>query len=200
MSSFSISEASLDMQSDESLVWSLREFEDRRRALDFVRHFSNSLSIFSNKVNQIYARYEVQLPTAGSEELIVVPDMEAFTETWYSIPDRAVKQTGYTILPGGVVGKSGLFLHIPFGAGSKGRAVPLAAGLRAVAEEFKTRGEDFLPLLTKGDLKAFKKQAPMLQLHRLDLTQMKDKSRFELNDISSGIRQKLRACMLEHES
>ena len=128
MSSISISDAAAAVQTDESLVWSLREFENRRRALEFVRHFSRSLSIYSNKVDQIYASYEVQLPNAGGEELVVVPDMEAFTETWYSIPERAVKQTGYTILPGGVVGKTGLFLHIPFDDGSKGRAVPLAAG------------------------------------------------------------------------
>lgn len=197
MSSLSISDAAAAVQTDESLVWSLRAFENQRRALEFVRHFSRSLSIYSNKVDQIYASYDVLLPTAGSEELVVVPDMEAFTETWYSIPERAVKQTGYTILPGGVVGKTGLFLHIPFDDGSKGRAVPLAAGLRAVSDEFQKRGEEFLPLLTKGDLKAFKKQAPMLQLHRLDLAEMREKSRFELNDLRTGIRQKLRSCMYE---
>ncbi|MDF1780532.1 MAG: hypothetical protein P1U67_04495 [Alcanivoracaceae bacterium] len=195
MSSLGISSAAAEMQSDESLVWSLREFHDHRRALEFVRHFSNSLSIFSNKVGQIYAKYDVDIITGSDEELIVVPDLEAFTETWYSIPDRAIKPTGYTILPGGVVGKSGLFLHIPFADSGKGRAVPLAAGLRAVSDEFQQRGEEFLPLLTKGDLRAFKKQAPMLNLHRLDLAEMREKSRFEISDIRSGIRQKLRACM-----
>ena len=193
MSAFEISSAAAEIQSDESLVWSLREFDDHRRAVEFVRHFSRSLSIFSNKVGQVYAKYSVELPAAG-EELIVVPDLEAFTETWYGIPEKAVKQTGYTILPGGVVGKSGVFLHIPFDEGGKGRAVPLAAGLRAVSDEFLRNGDEFLPLLTKGDLRAFKKQAPVLHLHRLDVSEMRDKSRFELNDIRSGIRQKLRAC------
>lgn len=193
MSTPLISAAAAALQTDESLVWSLREFEDQRRALEFVRHFASTLAVFSNKVGHLYARYDVMLPQGGQEELIVVPDLEAFTDTWYGIPDRAVKATDYTILPGGVVGKSGLFLHIPIGDGGKGRAVPLAAGLRAVADEFVAREEEFLPVLTKGDLRAFRKQAPMLKLHRLDLREMRDKSRFELNDIRNGIRQKLHA-------
>lgn len=192
MSSHGVSAAAAALQPDESLVWSLREFDDHRRALEFVRHFSTSLCVFSNKVSQVYAKYEVELPAASGEELVVIPDLEAFTETWYAIPERAICQTGYTILPGGVVGKTGLFLHIPFAESGKGRAVPLEAGLRAVADEFTQRGEDFLPLLTKGDLKAFRQHAPMLQLHRLDLRAMSDKSRFELGDIRTGIRQKLR--------
>lgn len=181
-----------ELPTDESLVWSLREFDDNRRAVEFVRHFSSTLSIFSNTVSQIYARYDVELPEGGGENLIVVPDMEAFTETWYSIPERAIKTTDYTILAGGVVGKTGLFLHMPT-EGGKGKAVPLAAGLRLVTEAFSARGEEFLPVLTKGDLRAFQKKAPMLKLHRLDLSEMQDKSRFELNDIRMGIRQKLRA-------
>ena len=48
-------------------------------------------------------------------------------------------------------------------------------------------------MLTKGDLRAFRKQAPMLKLHRLDLREMRDKSRFELNDIRNGVRHKLNA-------
>lgn len=185
-----------DLHSDESLVWSLREFEDNRQAVDFVRHFRSSLSVFSNTVSQIYARYDVELPQAGGEALVVVPDLEAFTETWYSIPERAVKATEYTILEGSVVGRSGLFLHMP-SEGGKGKAVPLIAGLRSVSDMFTAKGDEFLPVLTKGDLRAFKKQAPMLKLHRLDLSEMQDKSRFELNDIRAGIRQKLRAFLRE---
>lgn len=192
-----ISRAANELQSDESLVWCLREFEDRRRALEFVRHFASTLAVFSNKVGQLYARYDVALPDSGEQELVVIPDLEAFTDTWFGIPDRAVKPTDYTIMPGGVVGKTGLFLHIPLGDSGKGRAVPLNAGLRAVSDEFTSRDEEFLPVLTKGDLRAFRKQAPMLKLHRLDLGEMRDKSRFELNDIRNGIRQKLRSFMRE---
>lgn len=188
-----ISAAAIDLQSDESLIWSLSEFDDHRRAVEFVRHFRDSLCIYSNKVGQIYACYDVIVPSGDNPDLVVVPDLEAFTETWYDVQEKAIKSTDYTIVPGGVVGRSGLYLHMKDSDG-KGKAVPLAAGLQAVAEEFEARGEEFLPILTKGDLRAFKKQAPMLHLHRLDAKVMSEKSRFELNDIRSSMKKKLRVC------
>ena len=192
MSSFSDDQTAGEIQSDESLIWSLREFEDHRRAVEFARHFRSALCVYSSKTEQVYARYDIMVPRESVEELVVVPDLEAFTETFYGIPEKAIVDTGYTILPGGAVGRTGLFLHIPMGEGGKGRAVPLAAGLRAVADEFKNEGREFLPILTKGDLRSFRKQAPMLHLHRVDVDAMKDKSRFELNDLKSTVRQKLR--------
>ncbi|PKM21490.1 MAG: hypothetical protein CVV10_09105 [Gammaproteobacteria bacterium HGW-Gammaproteobacteria-14] len=185
-----ISAAAIDLQSDESLIWSLSEFDDHRRAIEFVRHFRDSLCIYSNKVEQIYASYDVIIPSGVDSDLVVVPDLEAFTETWYSIAEKAILSTPYTIVPGGVVGRSGLYLH----EAGKGKAVPLAAGLQAVSEEFEKNGDEFLPILTKGDLRAFRKQAPMLHLHRVNCKVMEEKSRFELNDIRTSIRKKLRAC------
>lgn len=189
-----ISAAAIDLQSDESLIWSLNQFDDHRRAVEFVRHFRDSLCIYSAKVEQIYACYDVIVPQGGDADLVVVPDLEAFTETWYSIPEAAIISTGYTIVPGGVVGRTGLFLHMPGEDGKGGKAVSLAAGLQSVTEEFEAAGDEFLPILTKGDLRAFKKQAPTLHLHRLDCNVLVDKSRFELNDIRSSIRKKLREC------
>lgn len=192
MSNFTDDQSGGEMGGDESLIWSLRDFEDHRRAVEFARHFRSALCVYSSKVEQVYARYDIMVPRGSIEELVVVPDLEAFTDTFYGIPEEAIVDTGYTILPGGAVGRSGLFLHIPMGEGSKGRAVPLAAGLRAVADEFIKDGREFLPILTKGDLRSFRKQAPMLHLHRVDLEAMKDKSRFELNDMKTTIKQKLR--------
>jgi hypothetical protein len=192
MSSFTDDQTAGEMQSDESLIWSLRDFEDHRRAVEFARHFRSALCVYSSKVEQVYARYDIMVPRESVEELVVVPDLEAFTETFYGIPEAAIVDTGYTILPGGAVGRTGLFLHIPMGEGGKGRAVPLAAGLRAVSDEFQKEGREFMPILTKGDLRSFRKQAPMLHLHRVDLDAMRDKSRFELNDLKSTVRQKLR--------
>lgn len=192
MSSYTDNQSAGEMTSDESLIWNLSEFEDHRRAVEFARHFRSALCVYSSKVEQVYARYDIMVPRGTVEELVVVPDLEAFTETFYGIPESAIVDTGYTILPGGAVGRTGLYLHIPMGEGGKGRAVPLGAGLRAVADEFNAKGDDFLPILTKGDLRSFRKQSPMLHLHRVKLDAMKDKSRFELNDVKTTIRQKLR--------
>jgi hypothetical protein len=189
-----ISDAAIELQSDESLIWSLSEFDDHRRALDFVRRFRDSLCVYSSNVEQIYACYDVIVPPGEAGDLVVIPDLEAFTETWYSIPEKALLSTEYTIVPGGILGRSGLFLHTRGADGKGGKAVPLATGLDLVAEEFEKRGEEFLPILVKGSLRAFNKQAPTLGLHRLDTKVMREKSRFELNDIRSSMRKKLREC------
>lgn len=189
-----ISDAAIELQSDESLIWSLSEFDDHRRAVEFVRHFRDSLCIYSSNVEQIYARYDVIVPPGEAGDLVVIPDLEAFTETWYSVPEKAVLSTDYTIVPGVILGRSGLFLHTRNADGKGGKVVPLATGLEMVAEEFEQRGEEFLPILTKGNLRAFNKQAPTLRLHRLDIKAMREKSRFELNDIRSSVRKKLRDC------
>lgn len=182
---------SMDWQSDESLIWSLRAFDDHQRAVAFVEQFRASLCVYSSKVNQLYAKYDIVVPPEAHADLVVSPDLEAFTETWYSIPVKAVLPTGYTIMPGSMVGKPGLFLHMPF-EGNRGRVVPLEAGLRVLEEEYGARGEHFLPILTKGDLRAFRQQSPMLHLHHLSCKHMPEKSQFELRDISSTIRKKLR--------
>lgn len=180
------------LQSDESLIWSLQAFDDHHRAVEFVRHFKSSLCIYSSKVLQLYAQYDVVVPEGKDQELVVIPDLEAFTETFYDIPVKAIVKTGYTILPGSSFGKTGLYLHMAEQGGTgKGSVLPLAAGLEKAAELAEQTDDDFLPVLTKGDLRVFRKQAPMLHLHRIDLNVMQDKSRFEINDIKSTVRKKL---------
>lgn len=180
------------LQTDESLVWSLRAFDDHHRAVEFVRHFKSSLCIYSSKVLQLYAQYDVVVPEGNDQEVVVIPDLEAFTETFYDIPVKAIIKTGYTILPGASFGKTGLYLHMAEqGGSSKGSVLPLVTGLEKAAELCEEKDEDFLPVLTKGDLRVFRKQAPMLHLHRIDLGAMQDKSRFEINDIKSTVRKKL---------
>lgn len=181
-----------DIQPDESLVWSLDAFQNHQRAVAFVNHFSQYLCVYSSKVHQLYASYDIVVPIKGELELVVSPHLEEFLDTWYDIPEAAVVPTGYTILPGSVVQRQGAFLHMPASAGGgKGRAVPLTAGLKEVSEAFDTDGDVFLPIITKGDLRAVKKQDPTLHLHRIDLSVMKSKSRFELTDMRNAIRKKL---------
>ena len=181
-----------DIQSDESLVWSLRAFQDHQRAVAFVNHFSQYLCVYSSKVHQLYAAYDIIVPMEGDLELVVSPHLEEFLDTWYDIPEEAIKPAGFTILPGSVVQRQGAFLHLPDEkGGGKGRAVPLTAGLKEVSDAFDARDDVFLPVITKGDLRALRKQDPTLHLHRLDLTVMGNKSRFELSDMRNAIRKKL---------
>lgn len=162
------------------------------RAVRFVRRFQNVLCVYSPRVHQLYGSYEVVVPRDQTRDLVVFPDLFAFHDTWYHIPGRALQRTGLLVLPGEMVNAEGLHIRIPFGDGRRGRVVPLSRGLRAVRREWHERGRPFLPVITRGDLRALRRRTPLLHLHRLEPRAMHDKSRFELSDISGAIQERLR--------
>lgn len=176
---------------DESLIWSLQAFENQMRAVNFVRQFSEILCVYSPKVQQLYGSYEIVVPRRENRQLVVVPDLFAFQDTWYHITTRALERTGLMILPGELVRREGLHLRIPFDNGRRGRVVPLQNGIRAISRSFRDQGRDFLPVITRGDLRALRRKTPLLHLNSLNLKPMADKSRFELNDIRNTIRSRL---------
>lgn len=177
------------LRGDDNLVWNLREFENQRHAVNFVQAFSRTLCVYSGATGNLYARYRVQLPDEDGAALLVLPDAGA--PAWRGIPERAVRNTPCTILHGAILGASGIFMHIPFSHGG-GRPLPLASGLRLLADQYTERGEDFLPVLTRGGLKSYRRRAPMLQLHRLDLSRLRGRSAAELAGMRRGILDKLR--------
>lgn len=177
---------------DESLVWSLEAFQNHLRAVRFVRQFQSLLCVYSPRVQQLYGSYEVVAPRDHKQELVVFPDLFAFQDTWYRIPEGALQRTGALVVPGELVQAGGPHLRIPSSDGPRGRVVPLATGLRAMDRDYQQRGQPFLPVITKGDLRALRRKTPLLHLHRLELRSMGDKSRFELTDIAGTIRSRLR--------
>lgn len=176
---------------DESLVWSLESFENHHRAVRFIRQFKSLLCVYSPKVHQLYGSYEVVVPRDQRRQLVVLPDLFSFHDTWYHLPRRALQRTGLLILPGDLVGRAGLHMRIPFGNGRRGRVVPLAQGLRTVRHDYRENHSDFLPVITRGDLRALRRRTPLLHLHRLDPGAMRDKSRFEIEDMAGTIRERL---------
>jgi hypothetical protein len=176
---------------DESLIWNLNGFRDHMRAVNFVRRFRQYLCVYSYGVHQLYGSYEILVPRRQNSHLVVVPDLFSFHDTWYHLRDKALRRTGLMILPGELVGREGLYLRIPFDDGRRGRAVPLANGLRAIRRQWQEKGDDFLPVITRGDLRAVRRQTPLLHLHHLDVRAMRDKSRFEINDMSRTIRERM---------
>ncbi len=70
------------------------------------------------------------------------------------------------------------------------RRVPLATGLRALIRQENT-ARPFLPVITKGDLRAFDKDNPSLHLHRLVPDRLSNSSAMEINGIRRAIRDRL---------
>lgn len=179
---------------DESLIWSLMAFRSQERAVSFTEQLSKRLCVYSSKVHQLYASYEILVPEdGGGTELIVSPHLDNFLDMWFSIPEAAVRSTEFTIVPGHIVQREGLALHQTGKGAGQGRVVALEPGLRLLREQYELRNDVFLPVITKGDLRAFRREEPVMHLHRLDLNAMGDKSAFELRDIREGILKRLRS-------
>ncbi len=179
---------------DESLIWSLMAFRRHERAVSFATQLSRRLCVYSSKVHQLYASYDILVPEdGGGAELVISPHLENFLDMWFSIPEAAIRSTEFTIVPGHIVQREGLALHQTGGGAGQGRVVGLEPGLRLLREQYELRNDVFLPVITKGDLRAFRKEEPVMHLHRLDFNAMGDKSAFELRDIREGILKRLRS-------
>ena len=176
----------------EHLIWRLHDFDNHDRAIEFAKQFQETLCVYSGPVQQLYTNYEIQVPREEHRSLIILPDPYAHYDTFNHIAEDAVKPTGMSILPGDIFGKEGLFLTLPLVKdGEKTtRPVPLKVGLLTM---FRHEREDlpFLPVITKGDLRAFRRDEPSLHLHRILPARLTDRSEMEVRQIQRVIREKL---------
>lgn len=172
---------------NEHLVWSLDKLSDHQRATRFVMQFQKTLCVYSGPVQQIYTNYEIIVPEDNDRKLLILPNPYAFHDTFNYVPENAVKATGFYIVPDD---KGALLLHIPLKDGTA-RDVPLKVALNAIRK--RARPEDpFLPVVTKGDLREFKKSVPSLHLHRVVLRELQKQSDLEKRGIQRVIEDRLR--------
>ena len=124
--------------------------------------------------------------------MVVLPNPYAFHDTLHGIAAQAIRKTGLCVLPGQLLGKSGLLLsnQLP-GNRLAPRSMPFKPALAQIINSQRKVGDEFLPLLVKGDLREFDQQLPYLHLHRLQLAKLPLLSNFEREDIRQSITRKL---------
>ncbi len=176
---------------NKDLRWDLAHINQYALAVEFLRKFESTICVYSPTVKQLYAKYEVHVPDSNERNVVIIPDFYAHTERFFGIPGEAVTPTGIKIVPGEMVGKQGIHLVGASKRNSQQIIVPLASGLQNLMRKQMVDGP-FLPLLTRGDLREYrKKQTPYLHLHRLKLTELKQLSIFEQRSIAKMIQHKL---------
>lgn len=175
------------------LSWDLGSINNTNRARDFVMQFEQTLCVYSRTVKQIYSTYTMHFPRQIERKLVILPDPNAFHDTYYHINPEAVMATGIYIIPGDLVDRQGLQLA-NVGAGRKlgQRQVPFEKGVRAIAQK-RPDSDPFLPILVKGDLREFDSEWPVLHLHRVRLDSLGDRSELERNSIRDTVQEKLEA-------
>lgn len=182
----------MSSEPNRDLVWDLDGFKRRQLATEFIKRFENKLCVFSASVEQLYTNYSIYFPEEEDRKMVILPDPYAYHDTFQNIPELAVVRTGMNIVPGELVGKSGLYLTVPVkGEGkSKAKVLPLQAALRMINAR-RPADVPFLPVLVKGDLREFQQRVPMLHLHCIQLGGMTSRSQMEREGIRRVVISKL---------
>ncbi len=179
-------------QENKDLVWDLDAFHSRQLAANFIKRFENKLCVYSASVEQLYTNYTIFFPEDENRRMVILPDPYAYHDTFQNIPEQAVVKTGMNIVPGEVVGKTGLFLTVPVVSNGvrKSKVIALQSALRVINSR-RPAHDPLLPVLMKGDLREFQHRMPMLHLHRIKLSELGARSQMERDGIRRVIEAKL---------
>lgn len=177
-----------ELQRQSELDWDLDAITDRREAIAFLLRFEKRLCIYSGHVEKLYSNYSFVVPEADHGSITILPDEQAWHDTFNDIPADAVEPTGVYILPGETMGYTGLYMKVP---GEHrlvaSKELPFQDGLKLLIQRYQARGECFLPVLIKGDLREYEVRMPSLHLHRINPSKLAHSFQFSINAIKGAI-------------
>jgi hypothetical protein len=179
------------------LAWDLGAGIDRELARDFIMQFETTLCVYSPSVDQLYSNYHIYFPEEDDRKMVILPDPSAFHDTFHGVIGAAVTVTGLYIIPGELIEKDGLYLANVTRERTLGaRRIPFEAGVRTIMKS-RPPNDPFLPVLAKGDLRAFEQSWPVLHLHRVKLDALGDRSALDRTNIQNVVLEKLESLFIE---
>jgi len=179
------------------LAWDIGVGIDRDVARDFIMQFETTLCVYSSTVEQLYSNYHIYFPEEYDRKMVILPDPGAFHDTFNGIVNDAVTITGLYIIPGELIDKPGLFLaNVNKDRTLGNRRIPFEAGLRTIMKN-RPADDPFLPVLAKGDLRAFEQSWPVLHLHRIKLKSLTERSELDRTNIHNVVLEKLESLFIE---
>jgi len=179
------------------LAWDLGEITNRERAIEFIMQFETTLCVYSPNVEQIYSSYNIYFPEDYDRKMVILPDPGAFHDTFNGVTSDSVTATGLYIIPGELVGKTGLYLTNTVGDRGLGkRQLPFVAALKAIIRQ-RPAEDPFIPILGKGDLREFQDDWPILHLHRVRLSTLTELSNLDKTNIKNGVIEKLESLFMQ---
>ncbi len=179
------------------LAWDIGAGIDRDIAKEFVMQFETTLCVYSPSVEQLYSTYHIYFPVEYDRKMVILPDPTAFHDTFNGIMPEAVAMTGLYIIPGELIDKPGLYLaNVNKDRSLGARRIPFEAAIRTIIKG-RPADDPFLPVLAKGDLRAFEQSWPVLHLHRVRLRELADRSELDRTNIQNVILEKLETLFVE---
>ena len=159
----------LNLAENDDLNWDLGAISNRQEAIAFLLRFENKLCVYSSYVSKLYTSYSIVVPSSDAGIVTVLPDPNAFHDTFSNIPQEAVEATDIYLYPGDAIGQSGLYIKIPAKGFGSSKELPFAEGFSLLLKESRQAGDCFLPVLQNGDLREYENSMPALHLHRIRL-------------------------------
>lgn len=187
---------STELPENDDLAWDLDDFSQAQRAMDFVQQFETTLCVYSPTVQQIYSTYNMFFPDDWDRKLVILPDAVAYHDTFYHVDRASVTATGLNIIPGELIGRTGLYLANVDEDRSLGkRQVPFVAGMRSIINK-RPKGDPFLPVLAKGDLRELHQSWPVLHLHRVNPAAVEKMSNLDRTNLTNVVIEKLESLFI----
>jgi hypothetical protein len=185
-------------QANSDLVWGLEGINKRQLAIDFVMRFENKLCIYSRPVEKLYTNYDLHFPPTQNCNMVIIPNQFAYHDTFNNLNEEAIVDTHFDIIPGEMIGKTGLYFRMPFKSGDvlTTRSIPLRFAVERMIQNADAQ-KPLIPVLVKGNLREFELKNPYLHLHRIDLEQITKLSQFEIKDLQRVIWGKLQELVAE---
>lgn len=180
-----------ELPENSDLAWDLDEFTQATRAMEFVQQFEQTLCVYSPSVEQIYSTYNMFFPEDWDRKLVILPDATAFHDTFFHVQTDSISATGLYIVPGELMGKSGLYLaNVDADRNLGKRQIPFEAGMKTIMAK-RPANDPFLPVLAKGDLRELEQSWPVLHLHRVKPALIENMSQLDRTNLSNVIAEKL---------
>lgn len=141
----------LSQAGNPDLIWDLDSLARRELAERFIRLFENRLCVWSESVEQLYTNYSLHFPAELGRKMVVLPNPYAFHDTLHGIAAQAIRKTGLCVLPGQLLGKSGLLLsnQLP-GNRLAPRSMPFKPALAQIINSQRKVGDEFLPCWSRA--------------------------------------------------
>lgn len=171
------------METRSDLRWPVNSFKRPAQALSFFEQFNDAFAVYSRSVKKIYTSYDVTLVNGSESVLVIEPDLLDYTSMFHGITQEAIVRSSVMLF----VENGERYLSAVLEDGGARMTFSLRDGMYKLFNGDFIDGA-FLPVITYGDLRVLSKhERPILQLHKLDISQLSSLSRFQVQDLMSAL-------------
>ena len=184
----------LPLEKAKNLIWTLEGITNRVEAIQFIMLFEDTFPVYHHYMEQIYFRYGFVIPPR-SNQIVIEPSYQLH-ERLCRVSEEAFDGRSLHILPGDVIGKSGLYMKYPrVGKPRFSRSITakLGTAVQTLHDEFQMKGEQIIPVFSKQTIREYDNRMPNMELSLYDLKRNPDLSPFMRDAIFSSVFERILA-------